>query len=112
MRASATREKLNVFNMLNKEKIAPFCPIVDFVLRNLCYYYASFRPHRECFYYFVLYGHGKSDLEFVHGKAENCVGSNMICPKKVHISEAETAEENNRATSFGEKGFFICGHIS
>ena len=32
----------------------------------------------------------------------------MICPQKVHISEAEIAEENN---SFGEKGLFICRHI-
>ena len=31
--------------------------------------------------------------------------------KKVHISEAEIAEENNRTTSFGEKGLFICRHI-
>ena len=77
--------------MLNIEKIASFCPIVDFVLINLCYYYAPFRPHRKCFDYFVLYGHGKSDLDFVHGRAEKCVSGNMICPKKVHISEAEIA---------------------
>ena len=89
--------------MLNIEEIAPFFPIVDFVLRNLCYCYAPFRPHRECFYYLVLYGHGKSDLEFVHGRAGKCVGSNMICPKKMPISEAEIAEENNRTTSCGEK---------
>ena len=35
----------------------------------------------------------------------------MICPKKVHMSEAKIAEENNRTTSFGEKGLFICKHI-
>ena len=28
--------------------------------------------------------------------------------KKVRISEAEIAEENNRTMSFGEKGLFIC----
>ena len=27
-------------------------------------------------------------------------------PKKVNISEAEIVEENNRTTSFGEKGLF------
>ena len=31
--------------------------------------------------------------------------------KKVYISKAEIAEENNRTTSSGEKGLFICGHI-
>ena len=34
-----------------------------------------------------------------------------MCSKKVYISEAEIAEDNNRTTSFGEKGLFICGHI-
>ena len=29
----------------------------------------------------------------------------------MYISEAEIAEENNRTTSSGEKGLFICGHI-
>ena len=60
---------------------------------------------------YILYGHGKLDLKFVHGRAEKCVGSNKIYPNKVYISEAEIAEENNRTTSFGEKGLFICGHI-
>ena len=27
------------------------------------------------------------------------------------MSEAEIAEENNRTTSFGENGLFICGQI-
>ena len=39
------------------------------------------------------------------------VGSNKICPKRLYTSEVEIAEENNRTTSFGEKGLFICGHI-
>ena len=55
--------------------------------------------------YFDLYGHGKLDLKYVHGRAEKCVGSNKICPNMLHISEAETAKENNRTTSFGEKKF-------
>ena len=63
------------------------------------------------FLYFDLYGHRKLDLEFVHGRAEKCVGSNKICPKKVHISETEIAEENNRTMSFEEKGLFICRDI-
>ena len=31
--------------------------------------------------------------------------------KKVHISEAEIAEENNRTMGFGDKGLFLCRHI-
>ena len=38
------------------------------------------------------------------------VGSNKICPKKVYTSEIEIAVENNKTTSFGEKGSFICGY--
>ena len=68
-------------------------------------------PIGNVIYYFVLVVHGKSELESVHCMAEKCVGSNMICPKKVDISEAEIAEEYNRTKSFGEKGFFfICRH--
>ena len=48
---------------------------------------------------------------FAHGRAEKCVGSNKICPKKVYLLEDEIPEKNNRTTSFGEKGLFICGHI-
>ena len=55
------------------------------------------------FLYFELYGHGKSDLEFVHGRVEKRVGSNMVCPKQVYISEAEITEKNNITKSFGEK---------
>ena len=52
-----------------------------------------------------MYGHGELDLKFLHGRAEKCVGSNKVCPSKLHISEAEIAQENNRTTSFGEKRF-------
>ena len=31
--------------------------------------------------------------------------------KKVYISKAKIAEENNRTMNFGEKGLLICGHI-
>ena len=62
-------------------------------------------------YIFYLYGHGKLDLKFAHGRAEKQAGSNKICPKKVYISEAEIVEENNRTKNFGETGLFICGHI-
>ena len=33
----------------------------------------------NAFLYFGLYGHGKLDLKFVHGRAEKSVGSNKIC---------------------------------
>ena len=68
-------------------------------------------PIENVFLYFDLYGHGKLDLEFIHGRVEKCVGSNTICQKKVHISEAEIAEENNRTMGFGDKGLFLCRHI-
>ena len=58
-----------------------------------------------------MYGYEKLDLKFVHGRAEECVGSNKICQKKEYISEAEIVEENNRTTSSGEKSLFICGYI-
>ena len=49
--------------------------------------------------------------KLVHGKGEKRVGSSKMCPNKMYISESEIAEENNRTTSFGEKGLLICGHI-
>ena len=64
-----------------------------------------------CSYIFYLPGHGKLDLEFVHGGVEKCVGSSRICPKKgVHIT-GKIVEENNRTMSFREKGLFVSGHI-
>ena len=59
----------------------------------------------------ILYGHGKLDLKFVHGRAEKRDESTKICPKKMFTSEAEIAEELSRTTSFGENGLFSCGHI-
>ena len=50
-------------------------------------------PIGNVFLYFDLYGHGKLNLKFAHGRGEKCVGSSKICPKKVYISEAEIAEE-------------------
>ena len=35
----------------------------------------------------------------------------MCWKQQVHIPEAEIAKGNNRTTSFGEKGLFICRHI-
>ena len=66
---------------------------------------------KNIFSYFDMYGHGKLELKFVHGRADQCVGSNKICPNMLHISEAEITEENNRTTSFEENGLFIYGHI-
>ena len=60
---------------------------------------------------FNLYGHGKLDLRSGHGRAQKLVGGNKICPKKVYTPKAEIAEENNRTTSFREKGSFSCRHI-
>ena len=60
----------------------------------------------------ILHGHGPLDLKFVYDGGEKWVASNKVCPKKVYISDAETAEEIRRATSFGENSLFNCGHIS
>ena len=37
-------------------------------------------------YVFLMYGHGKLDLKFVHGRAEIEVESKKIYPKKVYTS--------------------------
>ena len=87
MRASATREKLYVLVCLTQKR-SPVLTYRNFVLRKLCYYYAPLRPHRKWLCYFVPYGHGKLGLSFVHGRAETCI-------ELLHISKAETAEENN-----------------
>ena len=50
---------------------------------------------RKWLCYFVMYGHGKLDLRFVHGRAKMCIGKGAV----------EIAEENNRTTSFREKSF-------
>ena len=61
---------------------------------------------RNVFLYFDLYGHGKLDLKFVHGKLEV---TRFIQKRCTYL--AEIAEENNRITSFGENGLFIRKHI-
>ena len=58
-----------------------------------------------------MYGHGKLDLKFVHGRTKKLVGSNKVCPEKVYTSKAEIAEEKSRTTSFGENGLFSCERI-
>ena len=61
--------------------------------------------------FFKLYGRGKLDLKLVHGMAEKQVRGKKISPRKVHTSEAEIAEENNKTASFRENDMFICRHI-
>ena len=57
-----------------------------------------------------MYGHGKLDLKFVHGRAENRGWKKQdLSINCVHI--VEIVEENKRTTRFGEKGLFICGYI-
>ena len=60
---------------------------------------------------FLMYGHGKLDLKFVHGRAEVAVGSSKIYPEKAYTSGAEIANENSRTSRFGKKGLFSSGHI-
>ena len=57
------------------------------------------------FLYFDLYGHGKLDLKFVHGRAEKSVGSNKICPKECTDQRPKSLTKNNRTTSFWRKRF-------
>ena len=82
------------------QKRSPVLTHHNFVLRHLCYYYAILRPHQKCLYYFVLYGYGKLDLRFVHGRAKNCVGSNKICPKWCTYHEKPQAVFTYRISSF------------
>ena len=70
VRASATGGKLNVLICLIQKR-SPVLTYHNFVLRNLCCYYAPFRLHR----YFVLSGYGKLDFRFVHSRDEKCVGN-------------------------------------
>ena len=41
-------------------------------------------PIRKWLCYFVLYGHGKLDVRFVHGRAEKCIenGADIIGRKR------------------------------
>ena len=63
------------------------------------------------FRFLILYGHGKLDLKFVHGRTEERVESTKVCPKKIYTSESEIAEEISRTKRFGENGLFSCGHV-
>ena len=109
MRASAIRKKLSISVYLKKNRA--ILTYFNFILRKFALFVLALDPIENVFLYFDLYGHGKLDCEFVHGRAEKCVGSNKICPKRCTYQEAEIAEENNRTMSFGVKGLFICRHI-
>ena len=62
------------------------------------------------FLYFDLYGHGKLDLKFIMAGSNSKSEATKFVQKRCTYL-AEIAEENNRTTSFGEKGFCICRHI-
>ena len=53
--------------------------------------------------YFDLYRHGNLDFKFVFDRAKSVLEATRFVQRKVYISEAEIAEENNRTTSYGEK---------
>ena len=53
---------------------------------------------------FVMYGHGKLDLRFVHGTAEKCI-------EMVHISKAEIAEENNLPQVLEKRFVYLQTHL-
>ena len=44
---------------------------------------------KNVFLRFLMYGHGKLDLKFVHDRAEIEVGSNKVYPKKMYTSGGE-----------------------
>ena len=48
---------------------------------------------------------------FVHGRVKSVLEATRFVEKKVYISEAEIAEENNRTMTFEEKGLFTCRHV-
>ena len=47
---------------------------------------------------------------FMAGQKSKLAATRFV-QNKVCISKAEITKENNRTTSFVEKGLFICGHI-
>ena len=57
------------------------------------------------FLYFDLYGHGKLDLRFVHAGLKSKLEATRFVKKRCTYL-AEIVKENNRTTSFGDKGLF------
>ena len=62
IRASATREKLNILVYLT-QKGSPVLTYCDLYSEN-CAIFCSFRSHQKWLCYFVLHSHGKLDLIF------------------------------------------------
>ena len=58
-----------------------------------------------------MYGHGSLDLKFVHGRAESVLEPTRFVQKRCTHQRLKLLRKNNRTTSFGGKGLFICGHI-
>ena len=73
--------------MLNIEKIA-CSDLPDYYTQEIVLLLCSSLDPIGNGFAILLYGHGKLDLRFVHGRAEKCI-------EMVHISKAEIAEENN-----------------
>ena len=58
-----------------------------------------------------LNGHGKLDLKFVHGRVENWVGSNKICPKRCIDLRLKLLRKIVEPGVLEKIGLFSCGHI-
>ena len=61
--------------------------------------------------FFYLYGHGKLDLKFVDGRAENVDWRQEDLSKKAYTSEAETPRKIIELRVLEKKGSFSYRHI-
>ena len=82
MRASATSEKLYIFGILNIEKIVRSV-LTGFILRKLLFFLLLLDHINKGIIFIVMLSHGKLDLSYFFGGAENCVDL-------LHISVAES----------------------
>ena len=85
VRPSATRKKLNILVYLTQKNrtILTYC---SFILMKFVLFVLPLHHIGNVFLYLDLYRHGKVGPEACLWQGGKIVGSNKICPKKVHIS--------------------------
>ena len=62
-------------------------------------------------FFFNLYGHGKLEFKFVHGRAGKQVGGHKICPKRCTHQMPKLQKKMIEPRVFREKSSFSCRHI-
>ena len=81
MRASATRNKLNIFSILNI-KNRTILTYRNFILKKFVLFVLTLDHIGNAFLYFDLYGHGKLNLKFVHGRAKSRLEATRFVQKR------------------------------